>query len=467
MVKLDRFEIVFDNPENAYFAGQEVSGKVIIESPEDKKVNEILLEIKGRAKTYWCKGSGKNRKHCGQSEPYFCEQFNTKYTHKFSITAGKNKHEKERILPKGTHEVPFQYTLSKSLPTSFEGSYGYVRYTCRAICERPWDFDICTKKIFTVIGIEDMNDDSKLTTPMTCNDTCISNTSSLTKIFCINKSPQYVLLEMAADRLGFTPGETLYLKGKVENKGNSSLKHINLSMIQDVVYKAKNFSGAEFEKKESKVIFKKNIGEIKGHSTLDLSKTSASEITFLSLPPTLSSCSLIIITYKIVLSISSQSSIYIPITIGTIPLLSELVTKTMKNGRKTRQINNSSKNYHKKSDVKVTVTDECGITIKTTPTPSRSTEHSEVEDNDNLQMNEDGASKNLLMANGHDGGTSTTIKKRVRMASSILSEIYPQLPPPFYKESFFGAVNVIDEKEEGYFGDKLFTPKYPVYFDDE
>lgn len=28
MVQLDRFEILFNNPEQAYFAGQEISGKV-------------------------------------------------------------------------------------------------------------------------------------------------------------------------------------------------------------------------------------------------------------------------------------------------------------------------------------------------------------------------------------------------------------------------------------------------------
>ncbi|CEF64939.1 Arrestin-like, N-terminal domain and Arrestin C-terminal-like domain and Immunoglobulin E-set domain-containing protein [Strongyloides ratti] len=466
MVKLDRFEIIFDNPENAYFAGQEVCGKVIIESSEDKKVNEILLEIKGRAKTYWSKGTGKNRKHCGQSEPYFCEQFNTKYTHKFSIISGTNKHEKERILPKGYHEVPFQYTLPKTLPTSFEGSYGYVRYTCRAICERPWDFDICTKKLFTVIGIEDMNDDSKLTTPMTCQDTCLSPSTTVSKLCCFNNNgQQQIFLELSTDRLGFTPGETLSLKGKIENKGRSVLKHVNISLIQEVLYKAKNFSGSEFEKKECKVILKRNIGEIKGMSTFDLSKSPASDITFLSLPPSLSTCSLIIITYKVVLSISQQSSIYIPITIGTIPLLSEIVTKHIKNTNKIKT-NNSIKNSQKKSDVKVTVTDECGITIKTTPTPSRSNEHSEIDESELMlpNNNDDLGGKSLLLANGH--GTST-IKKRVRMASSILSEIYPQLPSPFFKESFFGPVNVIDDKEEGYFGDKSFTPKYPVYFDEE
>ncbi|RCN40821.1 arrestin domain protein [Ancylostoma caninum] len=58
MGKLDRFDIVLNNPEEAYFAGQEISGKVVIEVKEPKKVNEILLELKGRARTYWTKHSG-------------------------------------------------------------------------------------------------------------------------------------------------------------------------------------------------------------------------------------------------------------------------------------------------------------------------------------------------------------------------------------------------------------------------
>uniref|UniRef100_A0A915CT07 Arrestin-like N-terminal domain-containing protein n=1 Tax=Ditylenchus dipsaci TaxID=166011 RepID=A0A915CT07_9BILA len=131
MVKLDRFDIEFTNPEQAYFAGQEVAGKIVIENSEDKKLNEILLEIKGRAKTYWTKHSGKSRRHCSCSEPYFCEQFNTRYTHKFNSNideenkqdnATKHSRHKERILPAGLHEIPFSYTLPKTLPSSFEGS---------------------------------------------------------------------------------------------------------------------------------------------------------------------------------------------------------------------------------------------------------------------------------------------------------------------------------------------------------
>lgn len=91
MVKLDRFEIILSNPEEVYFAGQEITGKVIIETSEDKKVNEILLELKGRARTYWTKHSGKSRIHCSESVPYFCEQLNTHYTSKFMSTSVDGK----------------------------------------------------------------------------------------------------------------------------------------------------------------------------------------------------------------------------------------------------------------------------------------------------------------------------------------------------------------------------------------
>lgn len=56
-----------------------------------KKVNEILLELKGRARTYWTKHSGKSRTHCSDSVPYFCEQLNTHYTQKFIVSSADGK----------------------------------------------------------------------------------------------------------------------------------------------------------------------------------------------------------------------------------------------------------------------------------------------------------------------------------------------------------------------------------------
>lgn len=162
------------------------------------------------------------------------------------------------------------------------------------------------------------------------------------------------------------------------------------------------------------------------------------------------------------MAIGNDGKIEIPIVIGTIPLLGEMLSrktreefyKTIGGGKKSclfNGVNGEGKKHSlRHNKVKVTVTDECGVTIKTTPASSRSVEHSEVEDNE--------AAEHLLLQ---------AAKKRVRMPSTILSQIYPTLPSPYYKQSFFGSVNVRLEKEEEYLGDSLFAPKYPFYVQED
>lgn len=42
MPRVEHFDIVFDNPECVYFAGQEITGKLRLELKEDKKINEVM-----------------------------------------------------------------------------------------------------------------------------------------------------------------------------------------------------------------------------------------------------------------------------------------------------------------------------------------------------------------------------------------------------------------------------------------
>lgn len=51
----------------------------------------------------------------------------------------------------------FTCTLPPVLPSSFEGQYGYVRYTVKVTLDRPWKFDQETKMAFTVINAFDLN----------------------------------------------------------------------------------------------------------------------------------------------------------------------------------------------------------------------------------------------------------------------------------------------------------------------
>jgi len=59
--------------------------------------------------------------------------------------------------PEGNYTYPFNFPLNADIPSSYEGRRGYVRYTCKAILDRPWKFDESIKEPFTVIRHLDCN----------------------------------------------------------------------------------------------------------------------------------------------------------------------------------------------------------------------------------------------------------------------------------------------------------------------
>ena len=60
-------------------------------------------------------------------------------------------------LAQGSYSYPFQCQLPHTLPSSFEGEYGHIRYTVKAVMDRPWKFDVDTKAAFTVVAPLDLN----------------------------------------------------------------------------------------------------------------------------------------------------------------------------------------------------------------------------------------------------------------------------------------------------------------------
>ena len=67
------------------------------------------------------------------------------YFSSFTVTGDSIMH------PGGAHKHQFSFQLPLSLPSSFEGAHGYVRYWAKACMDRPWKFNHDTKSAFTVI----------------------------------------------------------------------------------------------------------------------------------------------------------------------------------------------------------------------------------------------------------------------------------------------------------------------------
>ena len=59
--------------------------------------------------------------------------------------------------PAGCYTYPVQFQLPPSLPSSYEGAHGRVRYYARCVIDRPWKFDHQTKNAFTVVSNLDLN----------------------------------------------------------------------------------------------------------------------------------------------------------------------------------------------------------------------------------------------------------------------------------------------------------------------
>lgn len=276
-----------------------------------------------------------------------------------------------------------------------------------------------------MIGVEDINSDPRLNEPIS---TCESNH---TVAWCCRATGS-ITAELKLEKSGFTPGEKISVSYRVSNN-SSRAKPLCLKFIQIAIYRAKTFAGHEQMKSTTRVILKIDKPEVPANtSTGWLVET----ITVPSLPPRLGKCKIVSVTYSIDLEIDQTLVVSCPVVIGSIPQLVELLNHTRSRNGKSSLRDSPPKGDSPTNDscVQVTITDESGQTIC------------------GEQMSDEIDA--LLSA-----------RKRVRMPSSILSELYPSMPSPYYRESFFGPVDISDEKECAQYGEKLFAPKYPFYTD--
>uniref|UniRef100_A0A183EEZ6 Arrestin_C domain-containing protein n=1 Tax=Gongylonema pulchrum TaxID=637853 RepID=A0A183EEZ6_9BILA len=315
------------------------------------------------------------------------------------------------------------------LPSSFEGEYGFVRYTCTATCERPWDVDIVSKRAFTVVGIEDINQE-----PETMEPACVSECDSSVS-FCCRKQGS-VSVKLSLDRTGFTPGEQFQVNATITNDSSKTIRCSALKMRQQVDYRAKTFAGSEHVKSASRVIVKKEKGEIAPHSKFAWINEN---VVVPSIPPRLSRCKIIQITYTLELDVDGCVKAVLPIQIGTIPCLSNIVERTI-NGQKKMDSPGAANGATPTQSIPKPVFDGSTIQVKQV---WKATNIGQIKEKTDLVKtvevtvtNESGQTLDNT-SDGEDLSPQAEVllfaKKRVRMPSSILSELYPKLPSPYYR----------------------------------
>ena len=165
---LAQFEVELDNHDGIFYPGSVLNGRVVVSiSGGPKKLDGVKICFRGHCNVEFYTEERRRREnnrrrtsrddstdssfetvrvmHRGGEEYFSCRQY---------IYGDGSE---SFYLNPGVHQFPFQFTLPLNIPTSYEGQFGRIRYTARAIISRPWRFNHEKVRIFTVNNPLDLN----------------------------------------------------------------------------------------------------------------------------------------------------------------------------------------------------------------------------------------------------------------------------------------------------------------------
>lgn len=406
-------EIQLDNPWNTYYAGQTINGQIKLTFDSAKKVRGIIIRFLGEANTEWTEvrrvtnSEGKDEdetEHLKGHEEYFQIQY--------YLLGGKNSSEIE--LPAGEHTYPFTCALPPTLPSSFEGEFGHVRYTVKVTLDRPWKFDQDMKMAFTVIAPVDLNLNPRVKEPFKLE---------LEKsfcCFCCRSGPLSVITTLPVT--GYVSGQVIPITCECDNASN-----VAISLVKFVLRKRVTFhtSQPRREKKESKItISELSVGPVAGAE----SRTFTQHLEIPALPPTnLLNCGIIALDYDLHVQCDVSGphrnlSGNIPITLGTIPLASFKAPAPY------------------------------------TDVPAQVPPQQLQPDDPSLAPTQPVSP--VSPPNGAGGALGWNV------ADSAGGQLYPNIPPPQFVETRFKAPRITGSEDSEYttvIGGDNFAPRYPTF----
>uniref|UniRef100_A0A1Q3FC19 Putative arrestin domain protein n=1 Tax=Culex tarsalis TaxID=7177 RepID=A0A1Q3FC19_CULTA len=304
-------EIELDNPYNTYYAGQTVNGKVTFTFDSPKKVRGIVIKFTGEAETKWSQTETKTDQEGKQYESTTNLTGQEEYFQiQYYLLGGKNSNEIE--LEAKSHTFPFTCALPPTLPSSFEGEWGFVRYTIKVTLDRPWKFDQDLKMAFTVISPVDLNQNPRVKDPFKLE---LEKTFCC---FCCASGPLSVLVNIPVT--GYVSGQTIPLTIECDNASNVGVTSVKLTMRKLLAFHVLNPRRETKKKKE--IISEISVGPIEAGN----SQTWSQNIQIPPLPPSnLTNCGIIDVDYdiKVEAVVSGPHANLdgnIPIVLGTVPL---------------------------------------------------------------------------------------------------------------------------------------------------
>ncbi|XP_052811831.1 arrestin domain-containing protein 4-like isoform X2 [Mya arenaria] len=296
--RLEKFQIIFNNPTATYHVSDTVYGYGWVILKEPIFVQSVCLEAIGEAKVEWMTSS--------DIQASDEEVFN--YTTVLPIKGDKDC--SDDLLHAGSHYFPFEFTLPAKLPSSFKGKHGRLRYYVRMTITTPGGPHHERTSKFAVISNLDLNKEPDASLPVE-NDTfeaigswcCVAGTVTAT---------------LRLDKKGFAIKEAIPVWAEIKNLSTRRICSTQVSLIQNVTYYS--FRG-RFSESSTLVTIHKGSVAPRGKQTWQRELLSIPTVA----PSHLRGCKIIDIQYYLELSIkpagiARKVKLPLDIVIGTVPV---------------------------------------------------------------------------------------------------------------------------------------------------
>ncbi|XP_051894228.1 arrestin domain-containing protein 5-like [Pristis pectinata] len=313
--KVTKLELIFKDV--VYMAGETVNGKVILELNDPLFLYSVKLKISGKGFVEWI---GESNESLDYNRKIYCSNKEDYIHHTVTLWGADYDAEGlEQVLEAGTHDFQFSYKLNDSLPSSFRGKHGKIRYYVRALC---------TATGGTIAQVEK---DLKVQETFNLN---IDPANKLPLMFAAEKDISYwcwkfpgIAMTVTVDKRGFVPGDDIIITSEISNQTPKYLRLISYTIAAEIKYKA--FVQEAFCDHYRELIEKSNLKTMQ--AAIEAPPRQVTKILgSLQLPKPMfvtdmSRCKIISVSYQLEVAIPIPThrimvTARAPIKIGTIPV---------------------------------------------------------------------------------------------------------------------------------------------------
>jgi hypothetical protein len=242
------------------------------------------------------------------------------YLNQVTYLCGSQSSDSTIEMPAGITTYTFACMVPSQLPSSVEGKYGNIRYSCKAVLDRPWKTDKEFRLSFTVIKLEDLNNLPSLLMP--------SKSEILRHFYCCCFKSKPFFMSASIPFTGYVPGQTIEVTININNQSNVDVEGTKVSLERNMQYISQTpRKKIKFESLSKKEVYGGGVrasgsGEIK--ISLLVPPIAPTNVDF---------CKILTTSYqlRVVAKVSGAHKnphLNIPITIGTVPIRASIQVPT-------------------------------------------------------------------------------------------------------------------------------------------